>query len=165
MSSGLEIERKFLVDMPDIRKLNVVKNLNIIQTYLRDGENGTQRRVRKVKCNNDVFMTYTEKKFISPVVREEKEFNINSDEYKNLLKEAKNTSVVKKNRIEFEYKNQNFEMDIYPFSEKFAILELELENADQKIEFPKYVKVIKEVSDDKRYSNASLANAGAFPEN
>ena len=56
-------------------------------------------------------------------------------------------------------------MSIYPFSEKFAILELELENADQKIEFPKYVKVIKEVSDDKRYSNASLANAGAFPEN
>ena len=65
MNSGLEIERKFLVDMPDISKLNIAKRLNITQTYLNDGEGGSQRRVRKVKCNDDVFMTYTEKKFIS----------------------------------------------------------------------------------------------------
>ena len=58
---------------------------------------------------------------------------------------------------------QQFELDIYPFSEKLAILELELENPSQEIHFPDYINVIKEVSDDGRYSNAALSKAGTFP--
>jgi len=42
-------------------------------------------------------------------------------------------------------------------------MELELRSPDQKIDFPDNVHVLGDVSDDKRYSNASLASAGAFP--
>ena len=165
MKSGLEIERKFLVEMPDLKKLELLKLISITQTYLIDGENGSQRRVGRISCNDDVSMTYTEKIFVSPVIREESEKFINSDEYSSLLKEAKDTAPVEKKRAVFLYQNQHFELDMYPFSQKYAILELELESPEQKIYFPTYVNVIKEVSGNKLYSNINLANAGKFPEN
>ena len=84
--------------------------------------------------------------------------------YEELLKEAKtDCTPVTKRRICFNYINQLFEMDIYPFSSDLAILELELDAPSQEILFPDYIRVIKEVSDDKRYSNAVLATAGEFP--
>lgn len=165
MKSGLEIERKFLVEMPDLKKLELLKLISITQTYLIDGENGSQRRVRRISCDDNVSMTYTEKIFVSPVIREESEKFINSDEYISLLKEAKDTATVEKKRAVFLYQNQRFELDMYPFSQKYAILELELESPEQKIYFPTYVNVIKEVSGNELYSNINLANAGKFPEN
>lgn len=164
MKNGLEIERKFLVEMPDLKKLNLIKLVDIKQTYLSDGKNGSQRRVRKISCGDKVSMTYTEKIFVSPVIREESEKIINSAEYTSLLKDAKDTVPVEKKRAVFLYENQKFELDIYPFSEKYAILELELANPEQKIYFPDCISVLKEVSDKREYSNASLSNAGAFPE-
>lgn len=164
MENNLEIERKFLIQMPDIKKLNTVRILNISQTYLSDGKNGSQRRVRKTVCGNKTFITYTEKNFLSPVVRREDERYISQNEYENLLKDAKDTAVVEKTRVEFKHKNQLFEMDVYPFSKEYAILELELKKPEQKIDFPECISVIKEVSDKIEYSNASLSNAGAFPE-
>ena len=165
MKNGLEIERKFLVKMPDLKKLDLIKLIDIKQTYLFDGKNGSQRRVRKISCGDRISMTYTEKNFISPVVREESEKTINSSEYNSLLKDAKDTAPVEKKRAVFLYKNQKFELDIYPFSQKYAILELELESPDQKINFPSCVNVLKEVTGDRHYSNLTLANAGKFPEN
>lgn len=164
MKSGLEIERKFLVEMPDLKKLDVIKLIDITQTYLSDGQNNSQRRIRKIACEDNVYMTYTEKNFISPVVREENERSINCNEYNMLLKDAKDTEPVIKKRIVFLYENQKFELDIYPFSEKYAILELELENPEQKIYFPEYINVLKEVTGNKLYSNIRLAESGAFPE-
>ncbi|MGN1036592.1 MAG: hypothetical protein ACI4PX_02365, partial [Ruminococcus sp.] len=100
-----------------------------------------------------------------PVVREESEKTINSDEYSRLLKDAKDTAPVEKKRAVFLYENQRFELDIYPFSQKYAVLELELESPEQEIYFPSYVNVVKEVTGDRNYSNITLANAGKFPEN
>ena len=71
---------------------------------------------------------------------------------------------MEKVRYCFDYRGQLFEMDKYPFSDKLAIMELELSSPEQAIDFPDKVRVIKEVSDDPRYSNAALAKAGAFPE-
>lgn len=164
MKKGLEIERKFLVEMPDLKKLNVLKITDIKQTYLSDGKNGSQRRVRKITCGNNVSMTYTEKNFISPMVREEAEKLINCAEYNSLLEEAKDTAPVEKKRAVFLYENQRFELDIYPFSEKYAILELELQNPAQEIYFPENINVLREVTGNKLYSNITLANAKTFPE-
>ena len=57
-----------------------------------------------------------------------------------------------------------FELDVYPFSDEFAIMELELRNAQQEIFFPEYIEVIAEVSEKIEYSNANLARAGKFPD-
>lgn len=163
---NFEIEKKFLVRIPDFSNINLIKTLSIEQIYLEDGEKNavkTQRRVRKTVCDSDMVLTYTEKIFISPVIREENEKEIDIEEYENLIIQAKDTAPVIKTRKVFLYENQIFEMDIYPFSDEYAILEIELNNPEQEIYFPDYIYIVKEVTGDKRYSNLSLASAGKFP--
>ena len=110
MEINYEIERKFLVSFPDTDRLNVRKKISIIQTYLNDGENGEQRRVRKMDVNGTVSYTYTEKVFVSAVTREENERSIDCDEYNLLVKQAKvDLKPVIKTRFVFEYRNQFFE--------------------------------------------------------
>ncbi|MBR4628250.1 MAG: hypothetical protein IKO47_11250 [Ruminococcus sp.] len=165
MSKGLEIERKFLVELPDIRKLDVRRTIVITQTYLTRGNGDTQRRVRCINENGSVRYTYTEKVFITNVTREETEFEINETDYRRLLMQADiRFAPVEKVRYCFNYHDQLFELDTYPFSRSLAIMELELRSPDQEIDFPDNVHVIGDVSDDKRYSNSALATAGAFPE-
>lgn len=165
MSEGLEIERKFLVELPELQKLDILSAAGMTQTYLIRGEDNSQRRVRKIDENGAVTYTYTEKRFITPVIRDEREREISSAEYEMLFMQRDMECVpVEKVRYRFEYKSQLFELDVYPFSDKLAILELELDTPEQKIDFPDYIKIIKDVSADKKYSNAALANAGAFPE-
>ena len=50
-----------------------------------------------------------------------------------------------------------YEIDIFPFMKDNAIMEIELNSESEKIEFPKCIKVIKEVTDDFKYKNHSLA--------
>ena len=164
MGKTYEIERKFLVEFPDVDKLDVRKKIGIIQTYLADGENKSQRRVRKMSVNGELSYTYTEKIFLTRITREENECSISRTEYENLLKQAKtNVRPVEKTRYAFNYHDQLFELDTYPFSDKLAIMELELECPEQKIDFPDNVNVIRDISDDVRYSNSALATAGCFP--
>ena len=51
---------------------------------------------------------------------------------------------------------------MYPFWKDRAILEIELADEDEKIDFPEFIKVIKEVTDDERYKNASLAQMSSL---
>lgn len=164
MGKNMEIERKFLIEMPEIPAADITRRLDIVQIYLNDGVNGCQRRIRKITENmKDTFM-YTEKTFYSPIVRNEIETEINEKQYNEFKCEARNNcSTVIKTRVCFNHLSQLFELDMYPFSDKLAILELELDDPLQDIHFPEYVKVIKEVSDDSRYSNAALCTAGKFP--
>lgn len=165
MSEGLEIERKFLVELPELQKLDILSAAGITQTYLSRGGNNSQRRIRRIDENGIITYTYTEKKFITPVIRDEMELEISAQEYSKLLAQSDSECVpVEKVRYRFDYLGQLFELDVYPFSDKLAILELELESPEQKINLPAYITVIKDVSADKKYSNAALANAGAFPE-
>ena len=48
-------------------------------------------------------------------------------------------------------------MRLISFAEKNAIMEIELASEDEKIEMPSFIKVIREVTDDKAYSNYSFA--------
>lgn len=165
MSEGLEIERKFLVEKPDLRKLDLKRTLSIIQTYLSNGEKGSQRRVRRIAENGRVSYTFTEKVYITPVTRQENEFEITEKEYNELLCQRRTDCVpIVKVRYCFLYMDQLFELDTYPFSDKLAVLELELKDPEQKIIFPGDVNVLREITGDRHYSNAALANAGAFPD-
>ena len=56
-----------------------------------------------------------------------------------------------------EYRGQNFEIDIYPFWSDRAIMEIELEDECQAVDFPPEIDIIKEVTEDKRYTNSSIA--------
>ena len=49
------------------------------------------------------------------------------------------------------------EIDLYEFWQDRATLEVELTAEDEKFDLPAYLKIIREVTDDKRYKNVNLA--------
>lgn len=162
----MEIERKFLIKKPSeqvIESLGCVSKSNIIQTYLKTIKPGVERRVRQRGSVKDGFsFYYTEKFDISDGVRDEVEDKISPDKYISLLTEA-DTSLyqISKERYCFVYKNRYYEMDIYPFSEEYAILEIELNDINEDIELPP-LEIIKDVTDDKSYRNNALAKTLSF---
>ncbi len=83
---------------------------------------------------------------------------MSQEEYLRLLMEADTSKrQIRKTRYCLTYKNQYFEIDVYPFWNDKAIAEIELRNENAKIVFPKQIKVIREVTDDDSFKNASLS--------
>lgn len=156
-----EIERKFLIEYPDISWLEKNKNckkLEIIQTYLNSSED-EEVRVRQRGYNESYIYTKTTKRSVNDITRFEIEKRLSKDEYINLLMNADTSKhPIRKTRYCLIYKNQYFEIDIYPFWNDKAIVEIELSNEEQEIEFPKQLKLIKEVTHDKNYRNSALAS-------
>ena len=156
-----EIERKFLIEYPDIAKLEADKNcgkVEIIQTYLKSSDD-KEIRVRQRGNNGSYSYTKTIKQTINGLKRLETEKRLTQAEYINLLMDADTTKhQIRKTRYCLVYNNQYFEIDIYPFWNDVAIMEIELNNESQTIEFPPQIKIIKEVTDDIEYKNSNLAN-------
>ena len=155
-----EIERKYLIEYPDISWLESLPNchkVDIIQTYLLSA-NGDEVRVRQRGENGSYACYKTVKRSISGLKRVEIEERLTEREYLSLLMEADPAlHPIRKTRYCLTWENQYFEIDVYPFWNDRAILEIELSEEDQAVRFPKQLKVIREVTDDESYRNASLA--------
>ena len=155
-----EIERKYLIEYPDIDWLEnnpTCQRIEIIQTYL-NSEDGDEIRVRQRGIEGNYIYFQTIKKKVSGVKRVEIERRLSQSEYLKLLMDADTTKrQIRKTRYCLTYENQYFEIDVYPFWHDRAIMEIELSNENENIVFPEHIKVIKEVTDDPSYKNASLA--------
>ena len=155
-----EIERKFLIEFPNLAWLESLPNcekVEIIQTYLR-AEEGEEVRVRQRGAGGHYLYYQTIKRNITPMKRLEVERRLSKDEYLSLLMEADTTRrQIRKNRYCLTYQNQYFEIDIYPFWKEQAIAEIELTDENARVEFPKEIRVIKDVTEDGNYRNAALA--------
>lgn len=156
----LEIERKFLIEYPDIAWLESephCQRIEIIQTYLKSDED-KEVRVRQWGINGNYICFQTTKKKISDLKRVEIEKRLSQAEYLSLLMEADTTKrQIRKTRYCLTYMGQYFEIDVYPFWDDKAIAEIELSDENAEIIFPKQIRVIKDVTDDDSYKNASLA--------
>lgn len=157
-----EIERKFLIEYPDIKWLescSSCQRIEIIQTYLNSAA-GEEVRIRQRGIDGNYIYFQTIKKKVSDVKRIEIERRLSQSEYLRLLMEADTTKrQIRKTRYCLTYENQYFEIDVYPFWDDKAIAELELSDENAKIVFPKQIKVINEVTDDESYKNAALSTA------
>lgn len=155
-----EIERKFLIEYPDVAKLENLPNcqrVEIIQTYLTAPE-GEESRVRQRGIDGNYIYFQTTKKKVTDLKRVEVERRLTKDEYLLLLMDASpNFRPIRKTRYCLTYDNQYFEIDVYPFWKDKAIMEIELADENSEIHFPSQVRVIKEVTEDSAYKNASLA--------
>ena len=155
-----EIERKFLIEYPDLDKLEKLPNcrrVEIIQTYLSAPE-GEESRVRQRGADGNYIYIQTTKKKVTDVKRVEVERRLTKDEYLRLLMDADpDCKPIRKTRYCLTYDNQYFEIDVYPFWDQQAIVEIELNHEQDEIRFPRELKVIREVTDDETYKNASLA--------
>lgn len=159
----LEIERKFLIEQTPSLWQNCSEEIGIVQIYLKRDDPGTQRRVRSWKTGGAEKYFYTEKRFISAAVREENEREISREDFLRLKNEADPSLVpIEKTRLIIPFQGQRFEADVYAFEKRLATMELELSSEDQEIRLPPFVKVIREVTGEKAYSNAVLAASG-FP--
>ena len=155
-----EIERKFLIAYPDLKWLTSMPNcqrIEIIQTYLK-AENGDEVRVRQRGVDGHYIYFQTIKRKVSGLKRIEIERRLSESEYLRLLMNADTTKrQIRKDRYCLTYKNQYFEIDVYPFWDDKAIAEIELSDENAEIVFPREIKVIREVTDDEAFKNASLA--------
>lgn len=155
----IEIERKFLIEYPDLKMLSQLpecKIKSITQTYLLC-DCGTLR-VRKSVCGKETAYILNEKHPISKISRTEEERELSEEEYLEMLKRKdESRNAIEKVRYAFPFKNHILEIDVYPFWNDRAILEIELSDENESYEIPPFIRVIKEVTSDKRYSNKSLA--------
>ncbi len=160
-NNGIEIERKYLIKMPDMEKLRQTDNYDfseIEQVYVSDTMDGMFGRIRK-RGKNGVYKYYkTFKKDVTVVTRIEIESEISEKEYKELKKHCREGfGIIEKTRHVFDYKGQTFELDIFPFWNDKAFLEAEVSSEDTEIPIPPFIEVIKEVTEDLSYRNSALA--------
>lgn len=160
-NSGIEIERKYLIKMPDTEKLRQTDNYDfseIEQVYVSDTMDGMFGRIRK-RGKNGVYKYYkTFKKDVTAVTRIEIESEISEEEYTELKKHCREGfGIIEKTRHVFDYKGLTFELDIFPFWNDKAFLEAEVSSEDTEIPIPPFIEVIKEVTEDPSCRNSALA--------
>lgn len=160
-----EIERRFLIRFPDLEYLSAhAAATDITQVYLTS-ESGDTDRVRKRGRDGEYSYTHTVKHRISGVRRIEQEREISGEEYGELLKNADpSLRCIEKRRWCLEYGGRLFEIDIFPFWTDRAIVEIELTDEAQRLSFPPEIEVIREITDDGRYTNVALASAVPYDE-
>ena len=153
-----EIERKYLIRMPDPAWLEAnAEGTEITQTYLR-ARPGTTERVRRRGRGGRFVYTHTTKTKLSDLRRIEDEEEISRERYEELLQRSDPARrVICKTRWTFTWEGQFFELDVFPFWTDRAYLEIELRDEGQQVSLPPALRLIREVTEDPRYTNAALS--------
>lgn len=157
---GVEIERKFVIVMPDVARLATECDYTVSeieQIYLR-GSKGTTRRVRRRRMGDVTRYYETVKTRIDKMSVIEDEGEITEAEYTALTAEIlEGTTPIHKTRHTFSYRGITVEIDIYDGWERTCILECELPSREYELVLPDFIEVVREVTGEKEYSNASMA--------
>ena len=143
-TTPIETEVKFLIKIPKISDLLSQKDISIkeiTQTYLLSSGNST-KRVRKVSSNGKTRFILTEKTRISDLSAYENEMEISFDDYNSFLKNADTSRIsIEKTRYSFPLDSHIVEIDIYPFWNDRAILEIELSDESEEYSIPSFISV------------------------
>lgn len=157
----LEIERKYLIRMPDPSFLSSLPGCvvsQIEQTYLPDPAPGATERVRLRRFSDRVEYTRTVKIRISDTTAREEEETLSEDAYRALLaRRDPALSTLSKTRYAFPIGGQVYEVDVYPFWTRTAVLETELTDAALRAQIPPFLSVIRELTGERAYTNRNLA--------
>ncbi len=162
----IEDERKFLIKPCDPKSFPVATRwVELAQRYLHSHLPGEERRIRcRTLDGSSTFFQTTKRKLSGTSARGERTRRLDIGGYNLLLEEIDaTTKQVRKLRYTFLWKGQYFELDI--FCDQLSglyVLEIELTEEQQVIEVPPFIKVVKEVTGDPEWSNASLARREKF---
>lgn len=161
MSAGLEIERKYLIRMPDAARLAAMPGAevwDIVQTYLTDGADGDTRRVRSVRCGGETRYFYTVKRRVSAMSSREAERELSREDY-DLLLDAADPALraICKRRFRIPFAGALLEIDLYSFWSDRATLEIELDSEAQAVRIPDWLTVVRELTGERAYKNRFLA--------
>ncbi len=153
----LEIERKYLIRMPDAALLQRLPSSEIEQVYILS-DKGIRERIRRRVWADRIEYTNTAKRRVNDLTRIEQEQEIGDELFQALLVRADPSRVpVRKKRYIYEFAGQPFEIDVFPFWDDRALMELELRDENEEPVLPPGIEVIREVTSDGRYTNAAIA--------
>ena len=162
---NLEIERKYIIEKPSIERMmaeDSYTSSEIVQIYLASPK-GITRRIRSRRYDDGTRYFETSKIRVDKISSREYEREIDREEFDRLSAEiAEGSRPIVKVRHTFDYKGQTFEIDVYPEWERTCVMETELPSRESKVEMPDFIRILAEVTGDKRYSNAAMSRS--FPE-
>ena len=163
--STVEIERKYVIEKPSVEIMSSLEGYSssdIIQIYLIS-ERGVTHRIRsRAYQGGDIRYYETKKIRIDAVSSHEYEREIEKSEFDALAERiSPDSHPIRKTRYTFDYLGQTFEIDVYPEWERTAIMETELPARDTVVSFPDFIRIVSEVTGDKRFSNAAMSRS--FP--
>ncbi len=161
MSNNTEIEKKFIIKYPDTDFLTSVEGCTyseIEQIYLQS-EDGISERIRKRGLDGSYRYYHTIKRHVTAMTRIEEECLISDKEYAELKKRAdQSLNIIYKTRYCIPHEGHIIEIDVFPFWDRQAYMEVELEAEDEPFAIPDFVQCIKDVTLDSSYTNRALAS-------
>lgn len=148
-----ETERKFLVKNDSWRAI-CSHGVRYVQTYLNTNPDAT---VRIRIAGNDAYLTVKSRNHGAE--RHEWEYLIPVKDAREMIEECETSPVIDKIR----YRDGRWEIDEYQGAlDGLVIAEIELDNLQEQIELPDYIG--REITNDVRYYNSSLALSGEIPQ-
>jgi CYTH domain-containing protein/thymidylate kinase len=157
----LEIERKFLVELPIDWSHPVLASAALVeieQQYVRLYGTDQVARIRRRGQRGSWTYTQTSKERQSALTRTEIEHRITREEYDALsLYRLASTRLIRKHRHCFIWESQYFELDVFSDLPELALLEIELTEEHDKVTIPPFLKTSREVTEDPSYENRTLA--------
>lgn len=147
---AVEIERKFLVTDPSVVEHSILPRSEIRQAYLAAG--AVSVRVRTVDARGRL----TVKGPTRGIRRAEFEYDIPLREAEEMMASLRQGEIIEKIRYRIEEDGFLWEVDVFGGANAPLVL-AEVELDDEGVAVPKPRWLGEEVSDDPRFSNASLA--------
>ena len=149
-------ERKYIVEL--IGEIPDCTESDIIQTYLV-AEPGCEIRLRRRRWQGSFVNVHTTKKRTENNQVLETERQVSNSLYESLLQQADPyRQSIRKHRKSFIWKGQYFELDTYyePV-DHLMILETKGVADQESVKFPPFIRVIEDITGNKRYYNYNLA--------
>ncbi|WP_309398165.1 CYTH domain-containing protein [Cerasicoccus maritimus] len=144
----IEIERKFIARAEELPRPE-------LSTRLEQGYINRDKATVRVRISGDVCYL-TIKGAVQGKSRLEYEYPIPLDEGRELLELLCRRPVIEKTRHLIDHAGHRWEVDVFDGeNEGLVMAEVELDDEDELVELPAWVG--REVTDERKYSNASLA--------
>ena len=149
------VEKKYLINIPDISyldKLGGCSKVKMTLTYLNSSSE---------QCDIKLLLRDEDgKKFYQKIIKgnnKKSTISLTAEEY---IDELDNKMIdrnpIIKYRYSFIYHSVYYKIDIFE-DKDFSILEVDLLNGHETIQFPSFIEVLKDVSDDPHYKNYNLS--------
>lgn len=160
-NESFEIERKWLINLDEVTLdlEEAADKYEITQTYIHYSP---EIRVRKIEHELGHYYTMTVKRYVNDkgLTREEFDFEITEAEYNNtVVKGLDNT--INKTRYQIQDGKYLYAFDIFHGDlDGLVYMEVEFNSESDAKNFKEPDWVVKDITDDRRYKNQSLAQFG-----
>lgn len=157
----LDTRRKYLIAFPDVRALEQKPNcqrVEILQAYLHSEVPGEIIRIRQRGRDGNYVYFKTRKRTVEGMKRIEMEERLSKNEYLELLMQADpQYRPIRKQRFCLSENGLYYNIDIYPQWNDQALMEIELYRGDEEVRFPEGIRIIREVTGEKEFTNPYIA--------